>query len=146
MAGGQHKTSVGAILSDQAGGGGGRQQAPASYQQSPDPIGRSHLDDDLCRLPVVVSAIATQHQGDALRVADGVQNGLNEVLKVMWLQDDLDFLAQARSSGLLVFERLGADGFDVHGRLTVKQKSACIVLNSRRGHAMTVSGVRNISG
>ena len=78
------------------------------------PVGGGHAQDHLRRAVVEEPAVATDDEGLACRPADGVEDALHEVFKVVRLHEDARLLAQAGCAGLLTFDGPGCDG--MHGR------------------------------
>ena len=84
-----------------------------------DAVGGSDLDDLLDCDVVVVSAVAGNDEGLSdivdLRslLVEGIEDGLNEVLEVVRLGEDLDFLSEAASAWLLILVGfVDGDGLD----------------------------------
>ena len=67
-------------------------------------VGESYLNCDLGGNIVVVSTVTGDDEGFTLvlRFWKSVENGLDEVLKIMFLGEDLDFLSESTSSWLLI--------------------------------------------
>lgn len=69
-----------------------------------DSVGESNLNCDLGGNIVVVSTVTGDNEGFTLvlRFWKSVENGLDEVLKIMFLGEDLDLLSESTSSWLLI--------------------------------------------
>ena len=120
VAGRQDQPAECLALANQAGRSRGGQQPVLADHDSPEPIRRGHLQDDLHRGPVVVAAVAADHQGLALEALEHVEHRLDEVLEIVRLPENLDLLAQARGAGALVLEGGGGDGADGHDQISSK--------------------------
>ncbi len=110
VAGGENDAAVGPVLADDAGGGRRGEQAALAHNDPGHTIGRRHAENDLDRLPVVITAITAQHECAALEVRLGVEDRLDKVFQVVGRLELPDFFAQTGGAGALVGEGLGGDG------------------------------------
>jgi hypothetical protein len=88
-------------------------------------IGRRHADRRLDHGAVVVAAVAADHQRLPLAPVQHVEHGLDEILGIMRLLEDLDLLAQAGGAGLLIVEGAGRYG-DGHGHSSRRNRNGPI--------------------
>ena len=115
---------------------GSGEDAATPHQGPCDTVGGGHAQDELDRLTVVEAPVAAHHQGAAVEAILGVENGLDEVLQVMRLLEDLDLLAQPGGPGALSGERLGADDAGCHGeKPLIRVEGAYILPGPRKGPA-----------
>src|SRR5476649_2406370 len=130
VAGRQDDAAERLVFADHAADGRRRQNAGMADHHFAEAVGGRHLQDQLYRHAIVEAAIAAQHQRLAGAVLQRIENALDEIFEIVGLAEDGDFFAQARSAGLLVVERLGADflyGHD-HSALVVdarRRNGAC---------------------
>ncbi len=111
----EHDAPLGPVLADHAGGGGGGEDPSGAHQDPGNAIGGGHAQDHLDGLAVVVATVAAQHQGAAVQVLLGVEDGLDKVFQVVGLTEYPDPLAQARGTRFLILEGTGLDDGDLHG-------------------------------
>ena len=116
VTGREDEATLGAVFSNQTGSRRRGEERSLAHQKSAHPVRRSHLDDDLRGLSVVVAPVSTQHQRDATCVAKRIKHGLHEILEVMRLENDLDLLAQARGAGFLICVGMRFYRFYLHDR------------------------------
>ncbi len=95
MAGGKDNAAEGLVFSDDAGGSRRRQDTTLSNQYATEAVGCSHLQDDLYRLPVVISTVAAQRQRGTGRCVYRIKNALDKIFQIMRLLKNADPLAQA---------------------------------------------------
>jgi hypothetical protein len=105
VARGQDEAAIGLARPDHRRGRRGRQDAAAADHDPPEPVRGGHLQDGLDGLPVVVPAVAADHQDLSRDPLQAVEDGLHEVLDVMGPAEDLDLLAEARGAWLLPLDR-----------------------------------------
>lgn len=55
-------------------------------------VGRGHFDKFLNGNVVIITAVAAYYIGFAFYAANGIENGLNEVFKIVGLHHDFGFL------------------------------------------------------
>mmetsp|Transcript_4390 Transcript_4390/g.7432 ORF Transcript_4390/g.7432 Transcript_4390/m.7432 type:complete len:284 (-) Transcript_4390:21-872(-) len=96
-------------LSDEGGDGGGGEEAVLPYDNFLDAIGHGDLDDGLGGDVIVEPAVSRHYQSLSLvlGLGEGVEDGLDEVLEVVRLLEDLDLLPEATGAWLLVLVRRG---------------------------------------
>ena len=111
VTGGEDDAALGLIFTDHAGGGGCRQQSSLTNDDLADAVGGRHTQDGLYRRPVVIAAIAANHQRSALQIGAAVEDRLDEILKIVRLLEAFDLLTQSGGAGALIGERLG--GYDL---------------------------------
>lgn len=92
------------------GRGRSRENAAAADEHTAKAVRGRHLDSLLNDLAVVVAAIAADHQRLAFEAIKRVEDRLDEVLGIIFLLENRNFLAQARGARLLVAIRIGGDG------------------------------------
>lgn len=66
------------------------------------PLRPRHFDKFLNGNVVIITAVAAYYIGFAFYAADGIENGLNEVFKIVGLHHDFGFFAQAAGTHFLV--------------------------------------------
>jgi hypothetical protein len=93
----------------------GGQDAALPYKHSGVALGRCQAQDALDRHPVVVSAIAPDHQGLAGGGGQNVKQGLHKIFQVQRLLEQRHFFAQAGGAGSLAGVGLGAQADQAHG-------------------------------
>ena len=102
MAGGEYDAAVAAVFADDAGGGRSRQQAALANDDPGHTVGRCHSDNDLDRLPIIVSAITAHDECAPPEVRLGIEYRLDKVFQVVGRLEDPDLFTQARGAGALV--------------------------------------------
>ena len=115
VAGREDEGAEGFAAADDGRDGGRREDAAAADEQTAEAVGGGHADDRLYRFAVVEAAVAADDERLAAEVAagvgaQGVEDRLDEVLKVAGLQEDSRLLAQAGSARSLPLEGLRRDG------------------------------------
>ncbi len=123
MARREDDAAEGLVFADHVGSRRRRQDAALADHHLAEAVGSGHLDRGLDHLAVEITAVAADHQGLALEVADGIEDRLYEILRVTRLGEDRHLLAQAGRAGLLVVEGCGRN-CHAHGFDTIK--SSCL--------------------
>ena len=117
VAGRQDDAAEGAEVTDEGGGGRGRQNSALADHDAAEPVGRRHLGHDLDRLAIEEAAVAAQNQRLAVKALERIEDRLDEILQIVRGLEDGDLLAQTRRAGLLIGEGQRGDGSD-HGRFS----------------------------
>ena len=105
------------VLADHGGGRGRRQQPALADQDAAEAVGGGHLEDGLDGAPVVVAAVAADHERAAREALERIEHRLDEVLEIVRLLEHPDLLAQAGGARALVLERRGRDGGHGHRKI-----------------------------
>ena len=114
MARSQQDTTIGLLLPDQSRDSGGREDRVLSENNVLDSITGRKLENDLDSFGGKVSSVSTDYECLSLwSTGHGGEGGLDEVLGVVFLLEDLDSLSQAGGSRLLARVGLGGDGLNV---------------------------------
>ena len=104
--------AIGVQRADQRRDGRSREDAAFADNDAAEAVCRGDLDHDLDRLAVEKAPVAAEDQRLALKALERIENRLNEVFEIVRPLEDRHLLAQTRSAGPLVGERLGGDGSD----------------------------------
>ena len=115
VAGRQHDAAAGAMAADHGADRRGRQDAALPHQHPGVALGSGQPQDALDRHPVVVAAIAPDHQGLAGGGGQNVKQGLHKIFQVQRLLEHRHFFAQAGGAGSLAGVGLGAQADQAHG-------------------------------
>ena len=117
MARGEDDAAEGLVLADDAGCGGGRENAARADEKAADAVRRRDADHGLDRFRIVVASVAAdneRHAAEPLRRADGVEHRLREVREVIACRELCDLLAQAAGAGLHARDRVGRNAIQCH--------------------------------
>jgi hypothetical protein len=131
VARGENDAAEGAALADEVRRRRRRQDPATADDHAPEAVRGRHAEDGLDRFAIVISAVATDDERASSRRGHGIDDRLNEVLEVVRLLEDQDFLAEPRRSGTLIGERSRRDLSDGevlhgHGRSLVSWRCASL--------------------
>ncbi len=105
----EHDPAEGFERADKRRDGRRRQNAALADHDAAEAVGGGDLQNGLDRFAIEVAAVPADDERLALIAFKAVENRLDEILEVMALLENRDFLSQARSARTLIDERRGGD-------------------------------------